>query len=42
MKTRVTRAHRVLFDADTPFRPQVVRDRTKYSRKQKHRGSRDE
>ena len=35
------RAHRVLFQEGTPFRMKVVRDKTQYTRKTKHRG-RDE
>lgn len=32
-----TRAHRVLFDTELPFKAKVERDRSKYMRKQKHR-----
>lgn len=31
-----TRAHRVLFDNDSPFKQKVVKDKTKYTRKDKH------
>jgi hypothetical protein len=32
------RAHRVLFDEDTPFKPKVVKSKkSEYNRKQKHR-----
>jgi len=34
-KTR-TRAHRVLFDRDLPFRPQVVESKLRYRRRDKH------
>lgn len=34
-KTR-TRAHRVLFDRDLPFRPQVVENKLRYRRRDKH------
>ena len=38
MKTNTkTRAHNVLFRADLPFGHKVERDRTKYTRKMKHR-----
>lgn len=33
---QVTRAHYALFRADLPFGHKVERDRTKYTRKQKH------
>ena len=36
-----TRRHYVLFDRDLPFKPKVVRDRTKYRRKVKHRKNED-
>ena len=32
------RRHYALFDRDLPFRARVERDRTKYTRKSKHRG----
>ena len=32
-----TRAHKVLFDQDAPFRAKVYRDRTKYQRKSKYK-----
>jgi hypothetical protein len=31
-----TRAHRVLFDRDLPFRPQVVDSKIRYRRRPKH------
>jgi hypothetical protein len=31
------RAHRVLFDENTPFKPKVVPGKATYNRKQKHR-----
>jgi len=31
------RAHRVLFDANTPFKPKIVQDKTIYKRKVKHK-----
>jgi hypothetical protein len=31
------RAHRVLFDDNTPFKPKVVKPKTGYQRKAKHR-----
>ena len=31
------RRHYALFDKDLPFKAKVERDRTKYTRKQKHR-----
>jgi hypothetical protein len=34
-KTR-TRAHRVLFDRDLPFKPQVVASKLLYRRRDKH------
>jgi hypothetical protein len=34
-----TRAHRVLFQNNTPFKPKVVEDKTLYKRKPKHRKS---
>ena len=33
-----TRAHYALFDPELPFKAKVEKDRTKYSRKSKHRG----
>ena len=33
------RMHRVLFQTDTPFKPKVVKDKTLYKRKSKHRNS---
>jgi hypothetical protein len=30
------RAHRVLFDENTPFKPKVVKSKTGYQRKPKH------
>jgi len=38
-KAPTTRFHRVLFDPDKPFRAKVCRDRTKYKRKDKHKGN---
>ena len=32
------RRHYALFDRDLPFKARVERDRTKYTRKAKHRG----
>lgn len=34
-KTR-TRAHRVLFDRDLPFKPRVVESKLRYRRRDKH------
>lgn len=34
-KTR-TRAHRVLFDRDLPFKPKVVESKLRYKRREKH------
>ena len=34
---QLTRAHYALFRADLPFGHRVERDRTKYTRKEKHR-----
>jgi len=31
------RAHRALFDNDLPFKPKVVKSKTLYKRKQKHK-----
>lgn len=31
-----TRAHRILFDNDSPYKQKVVKDKTKYNRKEKH------
>lgn len=33
------RRHYALFNKDLPFRAKVQRDRTKYTRKTKHRGT---
>ena len=33
-----SRTHRVLFDANLPFSHKVEKDKTKYSRKTKHKG----
>lgn len=30
------RAHRVLFDDNTPFKPKVVKSKVQYRRKEKH------
>ena len=32
-----TRAHKVLFDDDSPFKPKVVRAKNTYKRREKHR-----
>lgn len=32
-----TRAHKVLFDNDSPFRSRTVENKNQYKRKQKHR-----
>jgi hypothetical protein len=37
-KTR-TRAHRVLFDRDLPFKPKVVESKLRYKRREKHQKS---
>jgi len=37
-----TRAHLVLFCADTPFKQKVVESKIKYKRQAKHKGKRDE
>ena len=34
-----TRRHYALFDRDLPFKAKVERDRTKYTRKRKHRNA---
>lgn len=34
-KAPTTRAHKILFDPEAPFRAKVFRDRTKYTRKGK-------
>jgi hypothetical protein len=31
-----TRAHRVLFDRDLPFKPKVVQSKLRYKRQEKH------
>ena len=31
-----TRAHRVLFDRDLPFKPRVVESKLRYKRREKH------
>jgi len=31
-----TRAHRVLFDENSPFKPKVVQSKLQYSRREKH------
>lgn len=36
-----TREHLILFHRDSPFKPKVVKDRTKYSRVAKHKKSPD-
>jgi nitrogen fixation-related uncharacterized protein len=36
-----TRAHRILFDNDSPYKQKVVKDRTKYTRKNKHNKGND-
>jgi len=33
-----TRAHLVLFQKDTPFKPKVVKSKKAYNRKPKHKG----
>ena len=42
MKTRIvkpkSRAHYALFASATPFKPKVVKNRKKYTRKTKHKG----
>lgn len=35
---RRTRAHKVLFDNDSPFRARTVENKNQYKRNQKHRG----
>ena len=35
---RKTRAHRILFDRDLPFRPLTVDLKTRYQRRPKHTG----
>lgn len=37
-----TRAHRVLFAKDTPFKPKRVEVKTRYRRHDKHKGKHDE
>jgi len=39
IKQPKTRAHVVLFQNNTPFKPKVVKDKTLYNRKPKHRKS---
>lgn len=39
MKKIKTRMHRVLFDSNLPFKPQVVPLKTQYKRKPKHRSA---
>ena len=34
-----TRAHRVLFDRDLPFKPKVVESKLRYKRREKHQKS---
>ena len=34
--TKRTRAHRVLFDSDLPFKPRTERNKMAYQRKAKH------
>jgi hypothetical protein len=36
-----TRAHYVLFAANTPFKPKQVESKIKYKRQPKHRGNKD-
>jgi len=36
-KAPKTRAHMILFAEDSPFKAKKERDRTKYTRKQKHK-----
>lgn len=36
------RAHRVLFQENTPFKPKVVQSKTLYNRKPKHKGNQNE
>ena len=40
-KPRKTRAHRVLFLHNTPFKPQRVELKTRYQRQEKHRNRED-
>jgi len=35
---RRTRAHKVLFDNDSPFRSRTVQNKNQYKRQPKHRG----
>ena len=37
-----TRAHRVLFVKDTPFKPKRVEPKTRYQRHDKHKGKHNE
>lgn len=37
-----TRAHRVLFASDSPFKPKVVKSKMQYRRQPKHRGRQDD
>lgn len=37
MNLKKTRAHYVLFQKDTPFKPKVVKSKKSYSRKSKHK-----
>jgi hypothetical protein len=39
-KQKKPRTAYVLFAKDTPFKPKVVRDKTKYTRKVKHKNER--
>jgi hypothetical protein len=42
MKLKATRAHRILFCKDTPFKPKVVKSKIAYTRKNKHKGRNDD
>ena len=40
-KLRKTRAHKVLFCSNTPFKPKRVEPKTRYQRQPKHKNSAD-
>ena len=42
MKPKATRAHFVLFHCNSPYRPKRVELKTRYKRKPKHRGGKND
>lgn len=42
MKAKATRAHYVLFCEGTPFKQKVVKSKKAYTRKDKHKGRKDD